>query len=172
MTGPTPDPADGLGLKSAVESVSLFAKALRQTKERNPEMREASVNASYRDSKVEPQGTAPDEIIAYFEPGGSPSHFEAGRRSDFWMCLGMESYFKHEVVVGLREERDALKDRLAAEVATYEQLRPVWAEGWTSASIAAQSSTAALAQLWSLLGAQNQTQAVAALKELRGEHNG
>ena len=47
-----------------------------------------------------------------------------------------------------------------------EALRPVWAQGWTNDSVAAQASGAALAQLWNMLGVQNQTQAMATLAEL------
>ena len=44
-----------------------------------------------------------------------------------------------------------------------------WAEGWTNDSIAAQVSGSALAQIWEMLGAKNQTQAVIKIKELKGE---
>jgi hypothetical protein len=47
-----------------------------------------------------------------------------------------------------------------------EGLRPVWAQGWTDDSMAAQASGNALAQLWEMLGVQDQTQAVATLKAL------
>jgi hypothetical protein len=50
-----------------------------------------------------------------------------------------------------------------------EELRPVWAQGWTDDSQAAQGSSNALAQLWEMLGASNQTQAVEALAELKGD---
>jgi len=53
-----------------------------------------------------------------------------------------------------------------------EVLRPVWAQGWTNDSNAAQASGAALAQLWNMLGVQDQTQAVATLAELKGEDRG
>jgi hypothetical protein len=50
-----------------------------------------------------------------------------------------------------------------------EALRPVWAQGWTNDSVAAQASGAALAQLWNMLGVQDQTQAMATLAELKGQ---
>jgi hypothetical protein len=53
-----------------------------------------------------------------------------------------------------------------------EVLRPVWAQGWTNDSNAAQASGAALAQLWNMLGVQDQTQAVVTLAELKGEDRG
>lgn len=45
-------------------------------------------------------------------------------------------------------------------------LRPVWAQGWSTDSEAAQSSAAALAQLWVELGAENQTDAMEILRGL------
>lgn len=54
----------------------------------------------------------------------------------------------------------------AARLATLEAMRPHWAQGYTSDSTAAQASTAALSQLWGLLGVTSQTEAVAALKTL------
>lgn len=50
-----------------------------------------------------------------------------------------------------------------------EKLRPVWAEGWSDDSVAAQCSAAALAQLWELLEVTDQTAAVLALRKLKGE---
>jgi hypothetical protein len=47
-----------------------------------------------------------------------------------------------------------------------EKLRPVWAEGWTKDSIAAQASAAALADLWATLEATSQTRAVQKLEKL------
>ena len=47
-----------------------------------------------------------------------------------------------------------------------EELRPVWAQGWTSDSQAAQASSNALAEVWQLLGAHNQTEALARLRLL------
>ena len=58
-------------------------------------------------------------------------------------------------IAGVERAKDAL-----------EGLRPVWAQGWTDDSMAAQASGNALAQLWEMLGVQNQTQAVATLKAL------
>lgn len=43
------------------------------------------------------------------------------------------------------------------------ELRSVWAQGYTSDSVAASSSANALAELWSILGANNQTEAVGIL---------
>lgn len=63
--------------------------------------------------------------------------------------------------------------KLAKAVEALETLRPVWAQGWSNESMAAQASASALAQLWQMLDASNQTQAVtklrAVLAELEGE---
>ena len=53
---------------------------------------------------------------------------------------------------------------LRLRIETLEKLRPHWAQGFTSDSEAAQASTAALSQIWELLGVKNQTEA---MKKLR-----
>lgn len=67
------------------------------------------------------------------------------------------------------ERVEALEKALEAfkRIEGYETLRPVWAQGWTDDSSAAQASSAALGQLWKLLGATNQTDAVIKLKALQ-----
>lgn len=45
-------------------------------------------------------------------------------------------------------------------------MRPVWAMGWTEDSQAAQASANALAELWELLDAKHQTEAIGRLKDL------
>lgn len=55
-------------------------------------------------------------------------------------------------------------DKLEDELEGLESLRPHWAQGFTEDSVAAQSSQAALSQLWELIGAKDQTQAVQILK--------
>lgn len=62
---------------------------------------------------------------------------------------------------------DGLAD-LERSVKTLESLRPHWAQGYTSDSMAAQASTAALSQLWEMLGATNQTEAVQRVTILQG----
>lgn len=47
-----------------------------------------------------------------------------------------------------------------------DELRPVWAHGWSTDSEAAQASSNALAQLWEMLGVDNQTTAVEELQKL------
>jgi hypothetical protein len=57
---------------------------------------------------------------------------------------------------------------LKEKIAALEKLRPVWAQGHTSDSVAAQVSSGALASIWSVLGVSNQTDCMAALKRLIG----
>jgi chromosome segregation ATPase len=64
------------------------------------------------------------------------------------------------------EELEGKIARVESANDALEGLRPVWAQGWTNDSMAAQASGNALAQLWKMLGAQDQTQAVATLKAL------
>lgn len=64
---------------------------------------------------------------------------------------------------------DLVKDaegRAIAANAELEALRPHWAQGYTSDSIAAQCSFMALSELWFLLGTKDQTSAVARLRDL------
>lgn len=57
--------------------------------------------------------------------------------------------------------------RIATErVAHLEALRPHWAQGYTSDSIAAQCCLDATLALWKLLGVNNQTEAVIRLRKL------
>lgn len=53
-----------------------------------------------------------------------------------------------------------------ARVAAAELLRPFWANGYTSDSIAAQSMSCALAEIWKILGVSNQTEAMEKLRNL------
>ncbi len=50
-----------------------------------------------------------------------------------------------------------------------ERLRPLWAQGYSSDSVAAQATSAALTQIWGVLGVSNQTQAMERLRELTGD---
>lgn len=60
---------------------------------------------------------------------------------------------------------DAERRAVAAEV-VLEQMRPVWAQGFTSDSEAAQANGNALSELWGLLYAKDQTQAMTNLRRL------
>lgn len=68
-------------------------------------------------------------------------------------------------------EVQVLKERIRQLSATneaLEALRPVWAQGWTSDSAAAQASGNALARLWGELGVSNQTEAMQRMRQLKG----
>lgn len=67
----------------------------------------------------------------------------------------------------LRDRAEGAERRLAEAVATYENLRPHWAKGYSSDSSAAQAATSALLQLWDLLHVKDQTAAVQKVKELK-----
>jgi len=56
--------------------------------------------------------------------------------------------------------------RLEQQLETERSMRPQWAQGFTSDSIAAQSTSTAMHALWNLLGATNQTQAMERLRRL------
>lgn len=69
-------------------------------------------------------------------------------------------------VTALRTAANDAQEALAAAKAAYEAMRPHWAMGYTSDSLAAQGSTAALSQLWQMLAASSQTEAVQTLQDL------
>lgn len=59
-------------------------------------------------------------------------------------------------------ERRGYDAEQTAEVA--EKMRPMWAQGYTNDSMAAQASSSALTSIWELLGANNQTEAMEKLE--------
>ncbi len=69
------------------------------------------------------------------------------------------TYSEDEYLALLNEKRD-----LERKVDALESLRPVWAQGFTSDSRAAQTWASAAKQLWDLLGVRNQTEAVLKLR--------
>jgi len=75
-----------------------------------------------------------------------------------------------EELEGGPELVDRLREAEARNEAL-EAMRPHWAMGYSSDGIAAQVSAAALNQLWSLLGVNNQTAAVTKLRELTASPN-
>lgn len=62
-------------------------------------------------------------------------------------------------------------EKLQGQIDHLESMRPHWAQGYSSDSIAAQTSFSALNQLWQLLGVNDQTAAVEKLKELVERQN-
>jgi len=101
-------------------------------------------------------GSASERITQYLSVGGlfNPDLMEHGKVRD--------------LLIDCRTELDAAHRRIA----TLEMLRPHWAQGYTSDSIAAQTATAALAQLWGLLEVDNQTDAMAAIRRLWDQADG
>lgn len=61
----------------------------------------------------------------------------------------------------------SLENQVVTAEATLEALRPVWAQGHTEDGRAAQAYANALSEIWLLVGAQNQTQAMARFRHLR-----
>ncbi|AEY69724.1 hypothetical protein V19_55 [Brucella phage V_19] len=59
---------------------------------------------------------------------------------------------------------------LESSIESLQSMRPHWAKGYTSDSMAAQGQTAALSQIWSYLGVDNQTDAMQKLRELNKEN--
>lgn len=68
------------------------------------------------------------------------------------------------------ETETARADRAEERMRALEALRPLWAMGHTSDSIAAQTSAAALSQIWAALGVSNQTAAMDVLRALKAEN--
>lgn len=69
------------------------------------------------------------------------------------------TYSEDEYLALLNEKHD-----LERKVEALESLRPVWAQGFTSDSQAAQAWASSTKQLWDLLGVRNQTHAVLKLR--------
>ena len=67
----------------------------------------------------------------------------------------------------LRVERDMA----LAKVDRLEAMRPHWAKGYSTDSVAAQASIAALTQVWSALGVSDQTQCVQKLRAVLAERD-
>jgi len=101
-------------------------------------------------------------------PNGTPSMFEPltddGEFPDYMVESLYKEYEKIDVIVS--SEAQARIAELENKVAALESLRPLWAQGYSADSVAAQVHAAALSQLWELLGAKHQTEAMAKLREL------
>ena len=65
----------------------------------------------------------------------------------------------------IREYQRKIADLEHSNIAL-ETLRPLWAQGYSSDSVAAQASSNALAEIWEILGVNNQTDAMEKLREL------
>jgi len=56
--------------------------------------------------------------------------------------------------------------RLQSNIEVLEAMRPHWAKGYSSDSMAAQAQTCALSQVWTALGVDNQTDCMEKLRRL------
>jgi hypothetical protein len=68
-----------------------------------------------------------------------------------------------ERITELEAEVERLKGSLEVEI----KLRPRWAQGYSSDSVAAQCAQDALYQIFEKLGVSNQTEAMQALEEIK-----
>ena len=78
-------------------------------------------------------------------------------------------FYTEDHVEELEAEIFRLKCSLHSErqsVEALEALRPHWAQGYSSDSVAAQAAVSALSELWRLLCVDNQTTAMGRLREL------
>lgn len=85
-----------------------------------------------------------------------------------WRDLGGDG-----LVLAMVQEIEELRDKcrcLTDSHSALEQQRPYWAKGYSSDSVAAQSATGAISQLWELLGANNQTTAITNLRSLKNDN--
>jgi hypothetical protein len=101
-------------------------------------------------------------LVGQFKEGGSVNYMEMN------LYDRDEPFQRYTVTVqkvGAKSPAD-LVNEARAQVAAIEQLRPQWAQGYTSDSMAAQASTAALSQVWTLLGVDNQTDAMQKLRNI------
>lgn len=76
------------------------------------------------------------------------------------------SRYAFEFCAELIEEKEK---ELAETNLTIEKIRPLWAQGHSSDSTAAQSTAVALSEIWHKLGVSNQTEAMSALSMLLKE---
>jgi hypothetical protein len=83
---------------------------------------------------------------------------------------GLAKSLEHEAadeIERLRAERDAAVSKLY----NLEALRPHWAKGHSTDSVAAQVATSALSQVWTFLGVSDQTQCVQKLRAVLAERD-
>lgn len=57
--------------------------------------------------------------------------------------------------------------KLEDEISHLEEMRPFWAKGYSSDSVAAQTATSALSSIWLYLGVKDQTACMHALEDLK-----
>ncbi|PRA46677.1 hypothetical protein [Brucella pituitosa] len=77
--------------------------------------------------------------------------------------------YDEQHVEAMQAQIDRLQSELQSkdgQISYLESMRPHWAQGYSSDSIAAQAATASLSKLWQILGVNNQTEAVKKLHTL------
>lgn len=84
------------------------------------------------------------------------------------------AYGYADAMIAARNEQEpnplkAELDEAKARIEHLESLRPHWAQGYSTDSIAAQTATSALVSIWKMLGVENQTSAMARLRQLLGD---
>lgn len=110
----------------------------------------AAVAKEKRPTVAEQQGGG-DDYKAWYEEA-----IEAANEAGYGPCSAAQA------IRMLADELNLAEARVAAA----ELLRPFWAKGYTSDSIAAQSMSCALAEIWKILGVSNQTEAMEKLRNL------
>lgn len=90
------------------------------------------------------------------------SDYEMKGFEGHWMVVSDDH--PPRVATGYEVQMSEALDRKDRLIVALEQLRPVW----TSNEVDGQRAHAALAQLWGILGADNQTQACINARELTG----
>lgn len=98
-------------------------------------------------------------IASAFAGDGGDLTLDDVARKAFLMATAMVNASDQAKVVAVSEV-----EQLNRKVEALESLRPIWAQGYTSDSMAAQSSGNALAAIWEFLGVDNQTDAMARLR--------
>lgn len=93
-----------------------------------------------------------------------PGDWEVLRHGEPWPAFELNG--PDNLHMALATHVAALTEQHAREIAALESLRPHWAQGYSSDSVAAQASTAALSQLWDMLKVKSQTDAVQCLQAL------
>lgn len=71
-----------------------------------------------------------------------------------------------ELLAATAELGDSYKHRAETAEKLLEQMRPLWAQGFSNDSEAAQAHANALSEIWNTLGVDNQTAAMAKLRIL------
>jgi hypothetical protein len=105
----------------------------------------------------------PERIWAYLDTDPlTDKKWDAGE----WYTedVGLDGDEVEYIRVDIHEAR--IKE-LECEISHLNEMRPFWAEGYSSDSVAAQTATSALSSIWRCLGVKDQTACMYALEELK-----